>query len=126
MAVADDLRTLATEDVVYLTKQIGIAPQPTAPPSQLEVFKGRLRQTGQGEWVFTSFTGQSGLVGLTLGTVQPDWTSSETPSQGLEVRIPVVVVPANYISSGIFGTVQIPAIIHVITLTTVIPSDFAE
>jgi hypothetical protein len=125
MAVADDLRSLATEDVVYLTKQIGF-PYGAAQP-QLEVFKGRLRQTAQGEWVFTSFTGQSGVVGLILGPAQGDWSSSQPPGQGIEVLIPVVAVHFPPLASD-DGTVTInvPPIRQWITLTTVIPSDFAE
>lgn len=132
MAIADHLKSLAAENVVYLVRRMG-----GWGDQQLEVFRGRLRQTVQGEWVFTTGTGQNGVVGLTLGQVQQgmgeqDWTSAETPDRGIEVTIPLVLASRQHIpifdpsTGSTSGAVDIPPVIQPVTLTTVIPSDLTE
>jgi hypothetical protein len=80
MAVIDDVRKLAELDVVYLTSAPpGIFPQ--------VVYRGRLHQALDGNWVFNTFTGPNGVMGLALGGVGAAWASQETPNQGIIVTI---------------------------------------
>jgi|SRR5262249_46969188 len=126
MAVPDDLNRLAAQDVVYLTRrfsgQAGNSGLPIA--SSTEVFKGRLRQALNGDWVFNAFTGQNGVVGFVLGTVgsvNPLWNSSESPASGLQVTITTAF-------SSVVGGVGnvIPVLTEVIVVTTLIPIDFTD
>jgi|SRR6516162_9821967 hypothetical protein len=110
MAVSDDLRQLATQDVVYLSRfYLG-----GQFPSPAEVFRGRLRQALSGNWIFSAFTGQNGVVGFNLGAITGTWTSGETPAGGLNVMISTQILLSN------------PPVTEVIVLTTVIPADFTE
>jgi hypothetical protein len=59
MALADDLNRLAAQDVVYLMRSFA--------GGSTEVFRGRLRQALNGNWVFNAFAGQNGVVGFDLG-----------------------------------------------------------
>lgn len=81
--VYDDLGRLAAEPVVYLTYT------PVAPASGgstlTVVYRGRLRQTISGDWVFTTSTGANGVAGILLGLGLPSWTSSATPGSGVQV-----------------------------------------
>ena len=109
MAVADDLNRLAAQDVVYLTRfTVGQV------FSAKEVFRGRLRQALNGDWVFNASTGQNGVVGFNLGQTGQNWSSSEAPASGIVVTIPnaILASPA--------------ALTEMITLTTLIPADFTE
>jgi hypothetical protein len=84
MAVSDDMNRLAAEDVVYLTRTILLGGGgPT------EVFRGRLRQALNGNWVFNASTGQNGVVGFDLGHPgrMSSWSSSESPTTGVQVFI---------------------------------------
>ena len=110
MAVSDDLNRLAAQDVVYLMRNTfggGIA-------SAREVFRGRLRQSLDGEWIFTTFMGQNGVVGFILGGTNANWASSESPAGGIQVVISTVVLPGN------------PGLIETIILMSVIPAQFTE
>lgn len=106
MALNDDLSRLAAQDVVYLTRCI-------LSDSLKEVFRGRLRQALNGNWVYNASTGQNGAVGFDLGPTGGSWSSSESPSTGIQISISY---PAG----------QVPATGETILLTTVIPSDFAD
>jgi hypothetical protein len=85
MAVLDDLRRLAAEDIVYhsysLSENSGVA-GPT-----VFWYRGRLRQASDGSWVFQTFTGGEGAYGITMGGVGSNWSSSESPSSGLVITI---------------------------------------
>ena len=110
MAVADDLNRLVAQDIVYLSRSfnaVGVNAASGASGAK-EVFRGRLRQALNGNWIFNAFTGQNGVVGFNLGQLQPNWGSFESPGSGIQVNI------AN------------PALNEIITLTTLIPSDFSE
>lgn len=114
MAVADDLRKLAAEDVVYFTKTY--ATTGARPPT--EVLRGRVRQAVNGEWIFVASVGVNGVVGVVLGTVSETWGSFESPVQGLNVTISTQLVAP---------FVQAPnGLTELITLTTLIPADFAD
>ena len=117
MAVVDDLRRLAAEDVVYLTRLL-VNPYAEVGAGATEVLRGRVRQALSGNWVFNAFAGQNGTVGIELGSVQNSWSSAESPAAGIQVRIPYTVI--NFVGPG----VQIE-LTELVGLTTVIPEDFA-
>ena len=117
MALDDDLRRLAAEDVLYLslsalTSSGGPFPEPSASDavSATVVYRGRLRQALNGNWVFNTSTGTNGVAGILLGPSATDnsWASSESPASGLQLTI---MVP--------------PATQAVIVIGTVIPTDLA-
>ncbi len=110
MAVADDLNKLAAEDVVYLSRTLRTMNQ-----SSTEVFRGRLRQALNGDWVFNASTGQNGVVGFLLGSNLNNWGSSESPTAGLQVTAIFTVLLAT----------GVPTLSEYIVLTNVIPADFA-
>lgn len=120
MAVSDDLKTLADQDVLYLTWTLTPVveeslPNPGPPPPIL-VYRGRLRQAISGNWIFDSSTGASGATGLLLGQENISWVSSESPASGLEVTIAwELATPA-----GVEATMQ-----QVVIIGTVIPADLA-
>src|SRR5438093_13655959 len=107
MAVADDLNKLAAEDVVYLSRTLR-----TMSHSSTEVFRGRLRQALNGDWVFNASTGQNGVVGFLLGGVG-NWSSSESPATGLQITMTFLLLQR-------VG----PVLDEVIVMTTVRPSAF--
>ena len=112
MAVSDDLNRLATQDLVYLSRSIQGGPNQIS--SSKEVFRGRLRQALTGNWVFNASIGQNGVVGFDLGPATEMWGSGESPAAGLQVNI----------STPLLGG---PApLTEMITLTTLIPTDFTE
>jgi hypothetical protein len=113
VAVIDDLKRLAAEDMVYATRVVGALPSPGA--GATEVFRGRLRQAANGDWVLTTFLGQNGVVGLVLGQPGDGWTSSESPAGGLSIRIEtkIFVVKPDFLS-------------EIVVLTTVVPAGFVE
>lgn len=108
MALSDDLTRLAAQDVVYLRRSVqgGVA----------EVYRGRLRQTLDGRWVFNAFTGQNGVVGFVLGYAGQSWTSSETPSGGIVVTLTILIYSPPSLGPLVESTV----------LSTVIPVEFTE
>ena len=112
MALSDDLNRLAAEDVVYLRKAV--------PGGPAEVFRGRLRQAGNGNWLFKTSTGQNGVIGFELGQVgaMSNWSSSESPNAGIQVFISYLVPPAD--PNGV------PTRGDNALLTNVIPSVFIE
>jgi hypothetical protein len=80
MAVLNDLQTLAAQDASYLSAPWGVG-------GITLVLQGRLRQSVTGHWVFSTSLGQSGVVGLDLGTLNANWTSAETPATGLQIQV---------------------------------------
>ena len=111
MAVSDDLNRLAAQDVVYLTRTILLGSG-----GATEVFRGRLRQALNGNWVFDASTGQNGVVGFDLGHHpgrMSSWSSSESPTTGIQVFISHEAPPGVPFST-------------IIVVSTVIPSDFTE
>jgi hypothetical protein len=125
MAVSDDLNRLAAEDVVYLTRTY---PSTTGfqRGASTEVFRGRLRQALNGDWVFNASTGQNGVVGFVLGSVGTSWNSSESPATGIQVTIRSDVILA-LLPLGLAPLPPTnPILEEVIVLTTVIPSVFTD
>jgi hypothetical protein len=122
MALADDLNKLATQDVVYLTRTFsGMGIQGPQGHGSTEVFRGRLRQALNGDWVFNASTGQNGVVGFVIGSInQNSWISSESPASGLQVTVTfnalMVIVPNQ----------ENQAVTEVVVLTNVIPADFTD
>jgi hypothetical protein len=108
MAVSDDLRRLAAEDVVYLSRITGSGPS--------EVFRGRLRQALDGSWVFNASMGQNGVVGFNLGQAGSPWSSFESPATGVQVSI----------SYNVYSPPGFMPLLENIFLTTVIPAAFSE
>ena len=118
MALADDLNKLAAQDVVYLTRTFSVS---LGGAGSTEVFRGRLRQALNGDWVFNASTGQNGVVGFMLGGVgENSWGSSESPASGLRITITFVLL------STMLETQQVGTLNEVIVLTTLIPTDFAD
>jgi hypothetical protein len=119
MAVIDDVGNLAAQDVVYLSRTFRGDNVMTS--GSTEVFRGRLRQALSGDWVFNASTGQNGVVGFVLGGVDNTWTSNESPAAGIQVTItrPVLtIMAAPPMASQDF--------LEQITLTSIIPPDFAD
>ena len=108
MATIDDVNRLAAQDVVYFTRNFN--------GYTVEVFRGRLRQSLSGTWVFNSSTGQNGAVGFMLGFVGQNWTSSESPQTGIVINI----------SNQIFSAQNVGAVFEYIVLRNVIPPEFSE
>jgi hypothetical protein len=122
MAVLDDAQQLATENVVYLTRKLSSVPP--AGPGTVEVFRGRLRQASDGEWVFSAYTGQNGFVGLVLGAIDGRWSSGQqVPSGGTVVTVQSLIYnplvdPANPVFQG--------EVVETVELSEGMPPVFAE
>src|SRR5262249_34150717 len=115
----DDLNRLAAQNVVYLARAYLAQGPGVNTKSLTEVWRGRLRQILSGNWIFNAFTGGNGVVGFDLGAVAAGgWTSTETPVGGLQVTISTLIYP--------IPTANGAALTETITLTTLIPADFAE
>lgn len=115
MALADDLNKLGAQEVVYLTRTFEGPAAGGGLTGSREVFRGRLRQALNGDWVFNASTGQNGVVGFVLGGVdQNSWTSSESPATGLQITI------------DFEWSIAGQTLTEVIVLTNVIPTDFAD
>jgi hypothetical protein len=83
LALADVMARLAALDVAYLKRYGG-----EYDVSPVEWFRGRLRQALDGTWVFNTFAGQNGVVGVELGLVDTNWWSNTLPSDAaIEVHI---------------------------------------
>jgi len=127
MAVIDDMKKLQDEDVVYLTRRFtGASGGPptsfgiAASGTSTEVWRGRVRQALSGDWIFNAFTGQNGVVGFVLGSVTNEWSSSESPAEGINITISTMLVPVAAPRPGI------EPLFHILTLTSVIPPAFAD
>jgi hypothetical protein len=128
MAVIDDLNKLAAQDVVYLTRTLSVGAGGMGNGST-EVFRGRLREALNGDWVFHASTGQNGAVGFILGGVgQNSWSSSESPAAGLQITVTFqlsITLMGGMGMPGMGGPMQ-GMMNEVIVLTTLIPTDFAD
>jgi hypothetical protein len=112
MALADDLNQLAQQDVAYLTRTLT-----GGTTSSSIIFRGRLHQSLNGNWVFNTSVGQNGVIGIDLGPMAGGWSSYDTPAGGLQVVIPNVIIS---------GTATQEPVVEQITLTNVIPQDLAD
>jgi hypothetical protein len=117
MAVLDDVKSLAAEDVVYLSRSFRDAMQGS---SSIEVYRGRLRQALDGNWVFNASVGQNGILGYVLGVVDGSWQSSESPAGGLRVDI------TRQAFSIAVGPMPPQFITELLTVSSVIPAEFAD
>src|SRR6516165_12760624 len=92
MAVQDDLRRLSQLDSIYLGNMYINYPLGTLPsPHITSWYKGRLQQANDGSWIFRSISSDGTVVGFQLGPANQGWASSETPSSGIVVTIPITV-----------------------------------
>jgi len=87
MAVQDDLRRLGELDSIYLGATLNSYPA----GSVTSWYKGRLQQANDGSWIFRSISSDGTVVGFQLGPANQGWASSETPSSGIVVTIPITV-----------------------------------
>ena len=92
MAVQDDLRRLSQLDSIYLGNTLVSYPA----GGVTSWYKGRLQQANDGSWIFRSISSDGIVVGFQLGPTNQSWTSSESPSAGIIVTIPI----AMYIGSA--------------------------
>jgi hypothetical protein len=87
MAVIDDLRRLMQLDFMFL----GIAYSAIVPHSIDPVasvwHKGRIQQANDGSFIFRSISQDGTVVGVQLGRVGNNWTSSETVAGGINIQI---------------------------------------
>src|SRR5215467_3726335 len=91
MAVQDDLRRLSHLDSIYLGTSLNPADATSRfkGGSVTSWYKGRLQQANDGNWIFRSISLDGAVVGFQLGPADPGWPSSETPSTGIVVTIPL-------------------------------------
>jgi hypothetical protein len=126
MATTDQMRRLADENVIYLSRRLSgggaMAGLGVGGPGKTEVIQGRLRQALTGDWVF-NVSGQNGVVGLVLGQ-ESGWAWSETPAQGIRLQITSSIIQAQIVDA--MGTTTPIVLSEEILLTTVIPSEFTE
>jgi|SoiMethySBSTD1v2_1073268.scaffolds.fasta_scaffold264214_2 hypothetical protein len=90
MAVQDDIRRLSEQRVnIYLGLNLFGA--------CMAWHEGRLQQANDGSWIFRSSSRDGSIVAFTLGGPTQNWTSEESPTEGLTVFWPftAVVSPQN-------------------------------
>jgi hypothetical protein len=86
MTVQDDLLRLSqVVDSIYL----GFTVPNTFGSPFTSWFKGRLQQANDGSWIVRSVSQDGAIAGFQLGQVQPNWQSSEAPTTGITVTIPI-------------------------------------
>lgn len=141
MALNDDLNRLAQDAVVYLTQQYSTPGSIMAadggqnnPPTV--VYRGRLRQSLSGDWVFNTSVGTNGVAAIVLSTGTGSWYSNETPAGGIQVTAswmlmagtggPLVLNGAPVVDGSNGQEVQIGTLLETITLSDVIPSDLVD
>jgi len=118
---SDDLKAMSEEDVVYLTHQLYSPTVPqTVPVAQ--VYRGRLRQAGDGSWIVNTFDGNNGVVGAVLGQTDNQWMSAQTPSAGATIRIDRVI----YTYCDPTNPGMPPELRETLVLSEVIPTPFAQ
>ena len=128
MAVADDLNRLTQDAVVYLTQQLtgnslyGQEPGMLNPGSKV-VYRGRLRQAINGNWVFNTSLGTNGVSGVVLDPNQGAWNTNDTPG-GIEVTAVYGIFHGGPPDPNAGGVV--PGLVETITLSDVIPPELAE
>jgi hypothetical protein len=87
MTVQDDVRRLSQMDSIYLGYNTqGMFSLATS------WHKGRLQQANDGAWTFRSSGSDGSVVGFQLGQISADWTSNESPSQGITVSFQIYTV----------------------------------
>ena len=107
MALQDDLRRLSELDSIYLGTSLRSFPAGAV----TSWYKGRLQQANDGSWIFRSISSDGTVVGFQLGPANQGWASSETPSTGIVVTIPITVYipPESYLKFAcIFLQQQLP------------------
>jgi len=78
MAVQDDIRRLSEQRVnIYLGLNLFGA--------CMAWHEGRLQQANDGSWIFRSSSRDGSIVAFTLGGPTQNWTSEESPTEGLTV-----------------------------------------
>jgi hypothetical protein len=114
MAVLDDLRRLSQLDSCFLGWQAGNPGNPIFQNATAACgwYKGRLQQANDGSWIFRSISSDGTVVGFQLGSPSGAWSSSETPSQGIAIIIPIVVAmgagPQQILIATVFLQQQLP------------------
>jgi hypothetical protein len=96
MAAIDDVRRLSQLDFMFL----GVVYTTTGVQgggSATVWHKGRVQQANDGSFIFRSISQDGTVVGVQLGQIGPQWTSSETVPAGIQVQIAVAA------SSGLGG-----------------------
>jgi hypothetical protein len=125
VAVFDDLKAMSDEDVVYLARTLhspsGTGGMPVVSGST-QVYRGRLRQAGNGAWVFNTFDGNNGVVGVALGQIDGSWSSAQTPTSGATVTIERVI----YTYMDMNNPMPPGELRETIVLSEVIPSEFVQ
>jgi hypothetical protein len=90
MAVIDDLRRLMQLDFMFLG--ITYSTLTAGGGASATVWhKGRVQQANDGSFIFRSISQDGTVVGVQLGQVTGQWTSTETVPAGIQVQIPVAV-----------------------------------
>ena len=91
MALQDDLRRLSELDSIYLGTSLRSFPAGAV----TSWYKGRLQQANDGSWIFRSISSDGTVVGFQLGLAdQNSWTSAESPSLGITVKIVISASPS--------------------------------
>src|SRR5208283_5309757 len=88
MAVIDDVRRLSQLDFIFLGQQFTNS---VANAQQTTWYKGRLQQANDGAWIFRSISTDGTVVGVQLGSVTGNWTSSERIGGGIQVQYSIVI-----------------------------------
>lgn len=89
MTVQDDLRRLSQLDSIYL----GWSAQNDTGTPVTSWHKGKLTQSNDGDWIFRASSTDGAIVGFQLGepgVPNTNWSSSEGPSTGIQVIIPII------------------------------------
>jgi hypothetical protein len=115
MAVEDDVRRLSQMDSIFLGQSFFFNDPSGATAVPFKAwYKGRLQQANDGSWIFRSISGDGTVSGFELGTVTSLWSSSETPSTGLVVRILMSIATPT-------PTVPPPGLVLVVQLAQELP-----
>lgn len=117
MAVLDDLRQLAQQDVVYLIRFLS----GSEGTGSTEIFRGRLHEALDGSWIFNTSTAlvENGVAGFNLGPQLDSWSSTESPSEGLEIAITNELINVSGAGSPV-------SIFEEFRLLSVIPNDLTN
>lgn len=89
MAVIDDVRRLMQLDFLFL----GVAYSSTS-ATQTVWHKGRVQQANDGTFLFRSISPDGTIVGVQLGNVTGQWSSTESVGGGISIQIVVATVTA--------------------------------
>ena|SRR5258705_1367733 len=93
MTTQDDVRRLSQMGSIYLGWSV---PSPGHNPVT-GWFKGRLQQANDGNWIFRSISSDGSLTGFQLGNAGSNWSSNETPADGITIVIQLtqtIMVPS--------------------------------